>query len=344
MTRQGAYARECEGVGTLADAGSALLWHPGEEYRITHPVPGGDTCSVFRVTEAGLRELLGAWDPAAADAARPRFPVGRVPLDGPTYLLHRFAMHRLGDSGELGVLEGEELAMTFVRRTLRLAIVHATGGRSPPRARSNRRGAEYAVRVREVVGRRPGVRLTLAGIAAEVGCSPFHLTRAVSAHEGVGVYGSSSSFDCAPPSSCRSRVGPDRHDRRRGRLRLPQPFRRCLSPRIRLRPRRRPATHLPCPAAGARDKGHPRRSSMTVAARAELLRGAPYFPVADVAAAGEYYRTVLGFECEYAAGDPPIFAVYSRSGAPIMFRRVDQPGLICPRAPGRHLGCVLLGR
>ena len=69
---------------------------------------------------------------------------------------------------------------------------------------------------------------------------------------------------------------------------------------------------------------------MTVAARAELLRGAPYFPVADVAAAGEYYRAVLGFECEYAAGDPPIFAVYSRSGAPIMFRRVDQPSLICP--------------
>jgi catechol 2,3-dioxygenase-like lactoylglutathione lyase family enzyme len=69
---------------------------------------------------------------------------------------------------------------------------------------------------------------------------------------------------------------------------------------------------------------------MTVAARAELLRGAPYFPVADVAAAGEYYRAVLGFECEYAAGDPPIFAVYSRSGAPIMFRQVDQPALICP--------------
>jgi catechol 2,3-dioxygenase-like lactoylglutathione lyase family enzyme len=69
---------------------------------------------------------------------------------------------------------------------------------------------------------------------------------------------------------------------------------------------------------------------MTVAARAELLRGAPYFPVADVAAAGEYYRAVLGFECEYAAGDPPIFAVYSRSGAPIMFRQADQPGLICP--------------
>jgi len=69
---------------------------------------------------------------------------------------------------------------------------------------------------------------------------------------------------------------------------------------------------------------------MTAAARAALLRGAPYFPVADVAAAGEYYRAVLGFECEYAAGEPPVFAVYSRSDVPIMFRRVEQPALISP--------------
>ena len=69
---------------------------------------------------------------------------------------------------------------------------------------------------------------------------------------------------------------------------------------------------------------------MTVAARAGLLRGAPYFPVADVASTGDYYRSVLGFDCEYSAGEPPVFAVYSRSGAAIMLRRVDDPGLICP--------------
>ena len=42
------------------------------------------------------------------------------------------------------------------------------------------------------------------------------------------------------------------------------------------------------------------------------------------------YRDVLGFECEYSAGSPPEFAVYSRSGVPLMFRRVPQPDLISP--------------
>jgi uncharacterized glyoxalase superfamily protein PhnB len=63
---------------------------------------------------------------------------------------------------------------------------------------------------------------------------------------------------------------------------------------------------------------------------ANILRCAPYFPVADVASIGAYYRDVLGFACEYAAGNPPEFAVYSRNGVPVMFRRVPQPAAISP--------------
>jgi catechol 2,3-dioxygenase-like lactoylglutathione lyase family enzyme len=64
--------------------------------------------------------------------------------------------------------------------------------------------------------------------------------------------------------------------------------------------------------------------------QADIIRGAPYFPVSDVSSIGSYYRDVLGFRCEYAAGDPPEFAVYSRNGSPVMFRRVQDPSLICP--------------
>ena len=63
---------------------------------------------------------------------------------------------------------------------------------------------------------------------------------------------------------------------------------------------------------------------------ADILRAAPYFPVPDVSAIGAYYQTVLGFQCEYAAGSPAEFAVYSRSGAPLMFRRVGNPAAIVP--------------
>jgi len=68
----------------------------------------------------------------------------------------------------------------------------------------------------------------------------------------------------------------------------------------------------------------------------DILRAAPYFPVPDVSAIGAYYQTVLGFRCEYSAGSPAEFAVYSRSGAPLMFRRVENPARIVPNE--RHGG------
>lgn len=61
-----------------------------------------------------------------------------------------------------------------------------------------------------------------------------------------------------------------------------------------------------------------------------IVRGAPYFPVGDVAAAGRHYEDVLGFTREYAAGNPPEFAIYSRGGAVVMLRRIDRPERIVP--------------
>ncbi|MEO6710669.1 MAG: VOC family protein [Planctomycetota bacterium] len=61
-----------------------------------------------------------------------------------------------------------------------------------------------------------------------------------------------------------------------------------------------------------------------------LLRGAAYFPVADVDRSAAFYARVLGFACEYAAGSPAQFAMCSRDGQTIMLRRVSAPERIVP--------------
>jgi len=60
----------------------------------------------------------------------------------------------------------------------------------------------------------------------------------------------------------------------------------------------------------------------------QVLRSAPYFPVAAVAPTVAYYERVLGFRTEYVGGDE--FAIVSRDGYPLMFRRVEQPDRIRP--------------
>ena len=61
-----------------------------------------------------------------------------------------------------------------------------------------------------------------------------------------------------------------------------------------------------------------------------LLRGAHYFPVADVRQSALHYQQIFGFKCEYSAGDPPYFAICSRDGLSIMLRKVAEPQLIRP--------------
>lgn len=62
----------------------------------------------------------------------------------------------------------------------------------------------------------------------------------------------------------------------------------------------------------------------------KLLRSAPYFPVADVDATVAHYERVLGFQREYVAGKPAQFAICSRDGLAVMFRRVAAPEMIVP--------------
>ena len=63
---------------------------------------------------------------------------------------------------------------------------------------------------------------------------------------------------------------------------------------------------------------------------ARVLRSAPYFPVADVAATASYYRDVLGFATTYSAGEPAEFAMCERDGFAIMLRRVAAADRIVP--------------
>ena len=67
-----------------------------------------------------------------------------------------------------------------------------------------------------------------------------------------------------------------------------------------------------------------------MASNTQILRSAPYFPVADVERTATFYERVLGFRREYSAGSPPEFAIVTRDGFSIMLRLVSDPGRISP--------------
>ncbi len=165
VTRRGAYVRQTGGgrgahrEQVFADAGTAVFYEPGLRYRVTHPVPGGDCCTVFEVPTQ-------------------RFPSSHSLLDARAMLLHAAAL----GAARAGVdpVAIEETATAFV------AAAVAMGRRAPPPAR--RTAGEYAQRVRAVVARRLRERLTLGEIAAAVECSPYHLSRLFRAATGSSIH------------------------------------------------------------------------------------------------------------------------------------------------------------
>jgi len=187
VARRGAYVRRAVGEDVFVEPGTVAFCHPGEAYRVRHPLPGGDVCSAFRLPADVARELLQATDPAAADRPVPRFPVSSTPVDGRTYLLHRLAVCAAADPAT-APFEVEERAFGFLVAAVASASAGARARRGGSSARRTRRHVEQAWCAREVLARRYREHLGLSDLARDVGCSPFHLSRLFTALVGLPIH------------------------------------------------------------------------------------------------------------------------------------------------------------
>lgn len=190
VIRHGAYARSLNGRVTLVHSGVAVFGNPGDEVCIAHPVAGGDARSIFRVSPDGLRAIAG--DDADDRGSPAHAWRADRPIDGRAFLQHQLAVHaaRRAETNPLMRLAAEERALGFLRAVVSLDRSEdaraARAGSS--RESRNRRAREYAMRVRAVIAEHYREPLTLAAVAARVGCSPYHLTRIVTAYEGAPIH------------------------------------------------------------------------------------------------------------------------------------------------------------
>jgi AraC-like DNA-binding protein len=161
----------------VAEAGQVLLSNAGENFRVTHPVPGGDSSLVVLVEESMLREL--APKALLRDDAQLAFRQDRLRIDARAQALVAMLRHSLREN-IAEVLEAESLALTLVLRALGPRTSHAAG------ATSGRQ--KLADRTKLVLAGDLSRRWTLADIAADVGVSPVYLTQVFQQVEGLPLY------------------------------------------------------------------------------------------------------------------------------------------------------------
>ena len=174
---RGVFVRHLGSDEAVAEANQALFFNAHEEYRVSHPVPGGDACLALIISEGLLRELA----PAALLRNGPSlaFRQQRLRIDPRAQALVALLRHSL-HRNVAEPLEAEGLALTLVRRALGPRTTHAAGASA---------GHQRLVdRIKLVLTSDLARRWTLAEIAAEVRGSPVYLTQVFQQVEGVPLY------------------------------------------------------------------------------------------------------------------------------------------------------------
>jgi AraC-like DNA-binding protein len=174
---RGVYVRHVGGSDVVAEANQVLFFNAAEQYRISHPVHGGDACLSLSICEPILREL--APKSHLHDCGTPLFRNQRLRIDARAQVLVALLRHSL-QRNVVETLEAETLTLTLVRRALGERTSHASRGSA---------GRQKLVdRTKLVLASNPSRRWTLAEIGDEVGVSPVYLTQVFQKVEGMPLY------------------------------------------------------------------------------------------------------------------------------------------------------------
>src|SRR5262249_53538777 len=150
----------------VAEANQVLFFNAFEGYRVSHPVPGGDSSLTLVISE----ELLAEVAPRASlrDSAALAFRQQRLRIDARTQVLVALLRHSLREN-IAEPLEAESLALTLLQRALGPRTTHTAGATA---------GRQRLVdRVKLVLASDLARRWTLAEIASAVRGSPVYLTQ-----------------------------------------------------------------------------------------------------------------------------------------------------------------------
>lgn len=174
---RGTYVRHVGEDQAVAEANQVLFFNANEEYRISHPVPGGDASLTLDIDQAQLHEM--APTTLLRDSRTLASRRQRLRIDARTQVLVALLRHSLRE-GIAEPLEAESLALTLIQRALGPSATHtthATVGRQ-----------RLVDRAKLVLASDLARRWTLAAIGAEVRVSPVYLTQIFQQVEGLPLY------------------------------------------------------------------------------------------------------------------------------------------------------------
>lgn len=185
--RRGVWIQHDGQEAFVADPTRVTLYNPRQAYERRALDPKGDHSDWITVSDAIAREVVGAFDPAAADSPTRVFQHPYAPAGAGLYLAQRRLHQYVCRNREPDLLLVEESAIDIFARTISglYAQCGAAANDSPPLTPHHRDTVEQ---VCAYLNHTLTTNLSLTAISREVGASVFHLCRIFRRGTGLTVH------------------------------------------------------------------------------------------------------------------------------------------------------------
>jgi AraC family transcriptional regulator len=169
----------------VADPTISTIYNVGQEYTRDAVSSDGDRSEWFAVKPRVAAEIVGRFDPRAADRRDRPYMHEFAAVDSQLYLTQRAFYSRLS-RGTVETLEAEETVIAIVAAVLRRAYETR---RTPDKPRSSEAHLDLVQRARKLLLNSITEKVTLQSLAGSLGVSEFHLCRVFHDVTGMTLHG-----------------------------------------------------------------------------------------------------------------------------------------------------------
>jgi AraC-like DNA-binding protein len=176
LVRKGVFRRTQRRETLLADPNHVLFFNAGEPYRYSHPLPGGDDCTILALDTHRALEVVARHAPRDAERPETPFRLGHG-LSSPRAARLQYELLSLLRERTCGLALEDvvaELADEAVGAAYRTRGIRAPSEPSTP---AHRRWRDLVEAAKLAVNERFTSPPSLGELARALGCSPFHLSR-----------------------------------------------------------------------------------------------------------------------------------------------------------------------
>jgi AraC family transcriptional regulator len=187
FTRTGVFVKHAAGRRVVAESTQALFFNHREAFRVSHPLTGGDDCTIVSCPASVWLELVGSYDPRVADRPEAPFTRSHASLAPQTLLRSRAVRHQVRRRA-MEAIEVEEETLDLLDAVLCDTYDGRDRARSYVTARTSFARRELAEEARLEIAARSADNRSLLELARAVNSSPFHLSRVFREQVGVSIH------------------------------------------------------------------------------------------------------------------------------------------------------------